>query len=146
MSTPAIQMPDKVCPVCGVTFNRKRYGGQLESTQRYRTRVCCSQACANSRVDVVKDTHHWRARRHRKATCAHCGTASDLHVHHIDRNPANNDPANLQTLCASCHLKLHWSEDRAKRLESAAKGAVTAAQRGANSRRRSTDGRFASGV
>jgi hypothetical protein len=37
-------------------------------------------------------------------------------VHHIDRNPANNDPVNLLTLCSTCHLKLHWREDREKRM------------------------------
>jgi len=26
-----------------------------------------------------------------------------LDVDHIDRNPSNNDPSNLQTLCANCH-------------------------------------------
>jgi 5-methylcytosine-specific restriction endonuclease McrA len=40
-----------------------------------------------------------------------------LHVHHKDRNPASNQSENLEVLCASCHLKLHWSEDRENRLE-----------------------------
>jgi hypothetical protein len=28
-------------------------------------------------------------------------------VHHIDRNPACNDKANLVCVCAGCHLRLH---------------------------------------
>jgi hypothetical protein len=28
-------------------------------------------------------------------------------VHHIDRNPAHNDKANLVCVCAGCHLRLH---------------------------------------
>lgn len=30
----------------------------------------------------------------------------------------NNEPENLVTLCASCHLKLHWKLDRAERMAS----------------------------
>ena len=29
---------------------------------------------------------------------------AQLQVDHIDGNPENNDPANLQTLCANCHI------------------------------------------
>src|SRR5574341_873468 len=40
--------------------------------------------------------------------CEVCGkTSCKLHVHHKDRNPANNSPANLQTLCVSCHRLTH---------------------------------------
>ncbi|AFY92947.1 HNH endonuclease [Chamaesiphon minutus] len=28
-------------------------------------------------------------------------------VHHVDRNPAHNDRANLVCVCAGCHLRLH---------------------------------------
>lgn len=35
-----------------------------------------------------------------------------LQVDHIDGNPFNNDPKNLQTLCACCHIfKTHKEED-----------------------------------
>jgi len=46
-------------------------------------------------------------RRSKKDHCELCGfVAKDpvqLDVDHIDRNPSNNDPSNLQTLCANCH-------------------------------------------
>jgi predicted HNH restriction endonuclease len=42
-----------------------------------------------------------------------------LIVHHIDGNgiglnrlERNNDLENLQTLCASCHSKIHWSKKK----------------------------------
>lgn len=35
--------------------------------------------------------------------CAVCG-ADDPHLHHLDENPANNDPLNLLPLCPNCHL------------------------------------------
>ena len=109
--------PEKNCIVCGKPLTRKRFAsGRLEDRGVFMRRTHCSQACANTKAEVVKDTLHWRARKHRKASCQECGSPNDLHVHHMDRNPANNDPVNLMTLCASCHLKLHWREDRAKRL------------------------------
>ena len=63
-------------------------------------------------LTVGRQALHWRARRHRASSFRDCGATEMLHVHHMDRNPANNDPANLVTLCGSCHLKLHWREDR----------------------------------
>ena len=43
-----------------------------------------------------------------KPNCEGCGTDKrKLHVHHRDENPLNNDPLNLQTLCASCHKLAH---------------------------------------
>lgn len=39
--------------------------------------------------------------------CAVCGGGEDLHVHHVDRNPTNDDPANLITLCGICHARVH---------------------------------------
>ena len=37
-------------------------------------------------------------RKHRSGT---------LIIHHKDRNPHNNDPANLRVLCDDCHTDLH---------------------------------------
>ena len=41
-------------------------------------------------------------------TCQECGVylgkdRNLLHVHHRDRNPQNNSPYNLETLCVICH-------------------------------------------
>jgi 5-methylcytosine-specific restriction endonuclease McrA len=116
--------PQKDCKTCGVALTRKRFAsGRLEDRNVFLRREHCSLSCANTKDKVVKDTLHWRARKHRKDSCEECSTTIALHVHHVDRNPANNDPANLRTLCASCHLKLHWREDgptRGKRKEAAA--------------------------
>lgn len=104
--------PIKFCPICGTEMKRKRFNGRLEDRSRFLSRVTCSQACGNTRATVGRQALHWRARRHRASSCRDCGATEMLHVHHMDRNPANNDPANLVTLCGSCHLKLHWREDR----------------------------------
>jgi 5-methylcytosine-specific restriction endonuclease McrA len=39
--------------------------------------------------------------------CAVCGGDGDLHIHHIDRDPTHDDPANLLTLCGICHARVH---------------------------------------
>lgn len=49
-------------------------------------------------------------------TCDACGFIPvdriQLDVDHIDGNPSNNDPQNVQTLCANCHrLKTKLNND-----------------------------------
>jgi len=39
--------------------------------------------------------------------CRNCGTAENLHVHHVDQDRSNNDLDNLLTLCAGCHARHH---------------------------------------
>jgi hypothetical protein len=36
-----------------------------------------------------------------------CMTPLAIDVHHIDENPANNDPSNLIALCPTCHSAFH---------------------------------------
>lgn len=58
----------------------------------------------------------WRYHSHKMVgkACERCGTMRDggrgLSVHHIDLDITNNDPANLMTMCQSCHMK--WHGDR----------------------------------
>lgn len=41
--------------------------------------------------------------------CRHCGSRSELHVHHIDfrSNGGRTEPRNLLTLCRKCHALVH---------------------------------------
>ena len=38
-----------------------------------------------------------------------------LTIHHVDGDPTNNDPANLQALCQCCHLNLNRAKHIRKR-------------------------------
>lgn len=112
MPTPPKADPPKNCLACGEPLVRKRYNGRLEDRTRFLKRWHCDQSCANTRLEIQVDSHRWRARQIMpRRKCSACGAEERLHVHHKDRNPANNDPANLEVLCGSCHLLLHWRED-----------------------------------
>lgn len=110
--------PVKYCESCGMLMERKRFNGRLEDYGVFLRRKRCSQSCANTREDIQDNSHRWRARKILKRDfCVECGTTEGLHVHHKDRDPANNNLLNLVVLCGSHHLKLHWREDREKRLK-----------------------------
>lgn len=60
-------------------------------------------------------------RLHKKEACEKCGFSAlhpaQLHVDHIDGDNSNNDPENLQTLCANCHayktaMKADWKPNK----------------------------------
>ena len=56
----------------------------------------------------------WQVRlSNQKTACEICGGNFRLGLHHKDRNRTNNSPENLQTLCPTCHTRLHWEENKA---------------------------------
>src|SRR3990167_4416255 len=101
----------KTCEICLADFTRKRFGARLEDLTRFKLRKTCSQSCGNSRKNPShKTTYHLRARALLKDFCEKCKTSSNLEAHHIDKNYKNNTEWNIQTLCHSCHMKLHWRQ------------------------------------
>jgi hypothetical protein len=107
-----IKLPDKICPICGRTFNRNRFGKVLEDTKRYLSRKTCSQSCGNTLLEPQnRTTFHLRARKHLGPRCEMCGSNIALDVHHLDGNIKNNESGNLQTLCHGCHMKWHLKQN-----------------------------------
>lgn len=54
-----------------------------------------------------------RARRYKKDLCERCHMNTErLCVHHINENPSDNRPENIETLCRSCHVKVHGFNKR----------------------------------
>jgi hypothetical protein len=90
-------------------MSRRRFSGRLEDYQTFQRRRFCSLSCANSRTKGGRSRKAFcaQARKHRNLHCEACGSASRLHVHHVDENWQNNDPSNLQTLCVFCHQFWH---------------------------------------
>lgn len=113
MPMPAKEAPEKCCARCGADLERKRFNGRLEDLGVFKRRKYCSHVCASTRVRPGHwGTYHWRARRHRKSRCEACGSTDALHAHHVDGQPENNDPMNIQTLCVWCHNFLHATAER----------------------------------
>ena len=53
--------------------------------------------------------------------CRRCGRAECmLQVHHVDNDRTHNDPENLLTLCAACHLALHGRREGVEEIRAAA--------------------------
>lgn len=74
----------------------------------------CVPSGVKRKLDIKLYKHpHFK---YKKDKCDKCGFvalhACQLDVDHIDGNHSNNDPTNLQTLCANCHrLKTQLNKD-----------------------------------
>lgn len=88
-------------------------------------KINCSRACANKYRtgiryklgrprDKVAEQRALKIRlfEQRGAKCERCGYAKQeiLHVHHKDRNRANNELNNLELICPNCHYEEHYLE------------------------------------
>ena len=111
----------KNCLTCGKELRRREYpGGRSDSPSMHMRRLYCNRACQGIGLrskQPSRSARHRRAAEFRKSKCERCDSTVRLSVHHVDRNPLNNDPANLMTLCSSCHTRWHWEHghlDRAK--------------------------------
>lgn len=100
---------DKVCVRCGTSFVAKR-----------KDKVFCRRKCK----EIQRD---WRLsyRAAKDTKCASCGFVAlhkcQLDVDHIDGDHSNDDPSNLQTLCANCHrLKTYMNGDHLSKGRSSA--------------------------
>lgn len=112
---PIHPVPIKHCLHCGTEMLRKRYNGRLEDRATFLRRQFCSLDCSS--VHSLKESVslsglYRRATQLKGSVCQRCGSENQLGIHHEDRNPANNSPENLLTLCASCHTALHWKEGK----------------------------------
>ena len=117
MGRPQVPCPKKSCAFCGEQLTRKNYNGTLEDRAVFMRRKYCNQVCmAKSMIqqDANLVTLRKRAVKFRGKTCEGCGTKTNLDIHHLDSNPANNSLDNLMTLCSSCHAKWHWAHGKKK--------------------------------
>jgi hypothetical protein len=95
------------CSVCGYTRVKVRDSKRKTLSSRYR----CKEIY---RINRLKNEYPYAI--HKKDYCEHCDFKpvhiSQLDVDHVDGDKWNNDPSNLQTLCANCHrLKTHLNGD-----------------------------------
>lgn len=98
---------EAICSLCGPVTIRLRDRRANTVNSRWRCRNLAALNVSNSLSPY---------RKHKKDFCEECGFipehSSQLDVDHMDGDRWNNDPSNLQTLCANCHrLKTHKSRD-----------------------------------
>jgi len=48
--------------------------------------------------------------------CEQCNESHVRDIHHIDKNPSNNNIENLIGVCYSCHKEIHWGKTEPSRL------------------------------
>lgn len=106
---------EKYCQFCGKRLHRKIINGRLEDSAVFTRRKNCDVLCMAKgmvKKQATISALHLRAERFKSDKCEKCGTRTNLHMHHLDKDLTNNAPANLMTLCASCHQKWHWANGR----------------------------------
>lgn len=82
-------------------------------------RHCPPEQSRQARRVFATNSAAWRAIRSAvlaaEPLCRMCAargiTRAAQHVDHVDGDPGNNDPSNLQPLCAPCHSRKTATED-----------------------------------
>lgn len=106
------------CEMCGSTFRRTP---RLNRTPRFCSRSCKARSTkGNSFIDKKGYVHVWLpdhpmanstgyVLEHRLIVSRQLGRAlrADEHIHHVDENPANNAPENLQVVTPEEHRRIH---------------------------------------
>jgi gamma-glutamyl phosphate reductase len=87
------------CKTCGIPI--KCY----KSDKRLFCSKTCSAKYNNKKTKFKSGIALYR--KAKKNKCELCDAVQFLLVHHKDKNRYNNRLNNLQTICASCHLKIH---------------------------------------
>jgi hypothetical protein len=112
-----------VCERCGQTYIRKQSDINAHMYHgRYCSIECSSMARrvpgsrASMYVYEFDEDLKEQIRKRDGYACRVCGTLEceldrKLDVHHIDYNKAHNHPANLISLCGSCHSKTDYDRD-----------------------------------
>jgi len=111
IATQVKKTESKICMKCKKEFFRRRFGKRLEDFTRWNQRKYCSKQCNYIRPEKThKSSFHRLARNFVDQSCKICKSTENLDVHHKDKNYKNNEISNLETLCHSCHMKLHWQQ------------------------------------
>lgn len=73
----------------------------------FRNKPSRCRACYLKQSQSRRSAHR-RANEitHSIKACEVCGSSQNLERHHLDNNPFNNSPDNVQVLCRRCHMEI----------------------------------------
>ena len=93
----------KTCAQCGQSLTRLR--------DVYRRTYCSRECCWEAQIKTPQTKRAGRDQAQilfPNRQCERCGIQQpELHRHHRDQNPTNNQPTNIQILCRKCHVATH---------------------------------------
>lgn len=98
------------CKECGGEIKKAYHKKGCSTLSQYIECGWCSEKCFYSYVSnnpTSRGTFAAMKLKYLKDRCEVCGGTSKLLTHHLDFNWRNNNPNNFQTLCYSCHFKIH---------------------------------------
>lgn len=103
---------DPLCNDCPDRNGFRRLCYQCPFAVRSADAVYCERFSIDIRAQEKYALPGWKAIRSAilerdGQRCTICGGERDLHIHHLDRDPTNDDPVNLLTLCGICHARVH---------------------------------------
>lgn len=112
------KQPNVTCAKCSKSFYRQPARLKSKSSLYFCSRKCKDSAQKiNGGIRSIMPKHYGTSLTdYRKISiritgykCVRCGydNPNAIVVHHKDRNRKNNDPKNLETLCANCHMIEH---------------------------------------
>lgn len=105
----------RICPECGSEFSTYPSSQKKLCSKECRT-IYMSQLFSgegNPNWIETKNLHPGNKKslrlhiKLRDEICQSCGATMQLHVHHIDCDPRNNEHSNLLLLCKPCHAEHH---------------------------------------
>lgn len=99
-------------PLCGICGYRKAQKAKRAGTYRNKCYTCSVDPEVLKAKRERRNKNRFPYSKYKQDSCQKCGFVAEhpcqLDVDHIDGNHANNDPSNLQTLCANCHRLKTW--------------------------------------
>lgn len=98
-----------ICRTCKQPKNRDEL--RLRPNGQIKESIC--HPCRLNRLDPRIYAQYKKDRCNR---CKKKWHYTQLDVDHIDSDHSNNDPGNLQTLCANCHRLVTWERNQQKKI------------------------------
>lgn len=99
----------KPCATCGKDLYTVRPAIKNMKRQKYCDPICFGKSLEREPTTPIRGNYKAQY-LYEASECSKCGATKAekiIHRHHIDENPMNNAPENIEILCVTCHRKTH---------------------------------------